>query len=169
VPRVVARTEAYAATELRNAGFTVVITDTPSADYSSWTVAAQDPLGGTVVKKGSVVHLTLNSPKPTVAPATTAPTPTAPDTVMYSVWGNGTSSTSITYSSADGSFSQEQANGAAIPWSITLPVSGRYNIYSVLAQADDGDSISCAISRNGRIITQKTSTGQYAIVTCTSG
>jgi hypothetical protein len=45
------------------------------------------------------------------------------------------------------------------------------NIMSLVAQASSGandQSISCSLSRGGRVIATNTSTGGYAVVTCSA-
>lgn len=167
VPNVVGMTRADARAALQELGFTVV-DGTPTLDESD-LVVAQDPTAPGDAATGSVVSLRFAPPSPSPTPTpTTAPAPAPPpaDIVQYSVWGNGSTASSVTYSIPNGAFSQSQVGDASIPWSVTLPISGSFNAFVLLAQAGDGNSISCAITINGQIVDQQTSTGQYTIVTC---
>jgi hypothetical protein len=174
VPGVIGMKQSTAREVLQNRGFAVV--DKAAAERAAVDdpiVIGQDPEEGVTVGLGSVVQLQFAEPAPTRTPTPT-PTPTAvppvpvpaTSTLTYSVWGNGTMANSVTYSIPNGAFSQAQANGAPLPWKIDLPITGSNNVYTVLAQAGDGNSISCTISINGTIVDQQTSTGDYSIVTC---
>ncbi|SDH48003.1 membrane protein [Leifsonia sp. 98AMF] len=160
-------TRANARALLQRNGFAVVDGSVPGGEDD--VVIGQDPGASAEAEVGEIVSLRFSAATPTPTPTPTpvpAPAPPPVDTVQYSVWGSGTSASSVTYSIPNGAFSQSQVAGASIPWSVTLPITGRYNAYVVLAQAGDGDSISCAITINGKIVDQQTSTGPYTIVTC---
>ena len=93
-------------------------------------------------------------------------------TVVYSVTSDGSATGSSTYASfTGGGMHQAQDTNAALPWSKILTLSGEMNIMSLVAQASSGasdQSISCSISRGGRVIATNTSTGGYAVVTCSA-
>ena len=171
-PDVVGMTRSAARLVLQNRGFAAVDQNLPASEDDR--VVAQQPEASAQAPEGTVVSLrfaasTLTpTPTPTPTPTAAAPVPAPPpvDTVQYSVWGNGSSASSVTYSIPNGAFSQSQVADAGIPWSVTLPITGSYNSFVMVVQAGDGNSISCAISINGRIVDQETSTGQYTVVTC---
>jgi len=88
--------------------------------------------------------------------------------VVYEVTGQGTGEAmSITYVT-NAQFNQAQENGASLPWSKTVDLgNGLFNLASVVAQAGDGTtSITCKITKDGEVLVENTSTGQYALVTC---
>lgn len=110
-------------------------------------------------------------PDPAVGPPAEPPpagTSTGEDVIRFEVTGTGTGS--VTYV-ADENFSQQQENGVALPWAaeITLP-NGLldYQPLSMTAQSTSGDpgEIVCRILRNGALVTESTSSGAYAVVTC---
>ena len=73
----------------------------------------------------------------------------------------------ITYTS-DKNFNQSQENGAKLPWNKTVDLGGGFFTgATVVAQAGQGvDSITCKVSDGDRVISENTSTGQFAVVTC---
>lgn len=92
-------------------------------------------------------------------------------TVTYDVTGNGTKATSVAYLTFDnGSSGTSQANDTAIPFHKTVPIKGgslfSTSIFSLVAQSADGTSITCKITVDGKVISTNTSTGQYAVATC---
>ncbi|WP_141287100.1 MmpS family transport accessory protein, partial [Pseudonocardia saturnea] len=116
------------------------------------------------------------------APAATAPAsddaaaaPAAPvaaadgDVITYEVTGSGGAG-SVTYIK-DENFGQEQANGVALPWTTEVTFDAgalSFQPLSLVAQSDSGgsDEITCRILRNGEEITSSTSSGPYAVVSC---
>jgi hypothetical protein len=94
-------------------------------------------------------------------------------TVVYSVTSNGSGTALITYATfTGGGMQQAQDASATLPWTKTLTLSSvGMNIMSLVAEASSGandQSISCSISRGGRVIATNTSTGGYAVVTCSA-
>ena len=88
---------------------------------------------------------------------------TSPD-ITYSVSGSA-SSASVTYSANGGDIAQE--NDVSVPWSKSLTISGDYSFLSISAQNQGQDgTITCSISRGGKVIKTITSTGGYAIASC---
>ena len=88
--------------------------------------------------------------------------------VVYEVTSQGRgTATSITYVT-NAQFNQAQENGATLPWTKTVDLgNGLFSMASVVAQAGDGvSSITCKITKNGEVLVENTSTGQYALVTC---
>jgi beta-lactam-binding protein with PASTA domain len=70
---------------------------------------------------------------------------------------------------APGSFSIQQANGAAVPWSAAwYPYSapGAYDRGNFSAQNSGGGWITCEIIIDGAVVVSNTSTGAYAVVSC---
>jgi len=91
--------------------------------------------------------------------------------VTYDVTGNGTKATTVTYLTFNnGSSGTSQANGAAVPFHKVIPIKGNSlfstSIFSLVAQASDGTSITCKITVDGKVISTNTSTGSYAVATC---
>lgn len=85
--------------------------------------------------------------------------------ITYTVEG-GTLAGNITYSS-DGAGSQEQASDVKLPWTKTINVSSGFALVSLLAQNSAGKSITCRITdADGKVIKEATSTGKYAIASC---
>lgn len=122
--------------------------DTGIDEQSSWKVASQSPAAGVSLPYGSPVSLVLTQPK-----------------IVYKVTGNGSESNIITYS-PPGQSSPEQASNAHLPWSMSWPDNNLGGFEYVSAQDENGTSISCAIIEDGEVLQSQTSTGQYAIVTC---
>lgn len=124
----------------------------------------------------------LPTTPPTAAPA--APAVTAPesdavasapaastggDVITYEVTGSGTAG-NITYVKDD-KMGMEQVNGTSLPWTKEVTFdSGVFTIQplSLVAQSGSGGNgeITCRILRNGEEITSSTSSGPYAVVSC---
>jgi len=95
----------------------------------------------------------------------------AGDVITYEVSGTGGAG-SITYMK-DENFGQEQANGVALPWTKDITFDSgvlSFQPLSLVAQSDSGgsDEITCRILRNGEEITSSTSSGPYAVVSCSA-
>jgi hypothetical protein len=96
------------------------------------------------------------------SPAKLPSTPISRD-IRLSV--TGTTSTSMTYNNGT---EQTQENSQPTPWikeyttKSILPV-----VLLAQNQARGGNTITCAIYVNGKMVTSNTSTGPYAVVTCT--
>ena len=107
-----------------------------------------------------------------VAPA--APADDGKDDITYEVTGEGvTKANNITYVK-DSNFGQQQENAAKLPWSKKVQFdSGMFTAQplSLVAQSGSGGggSITCRILRNGEEVTSSTSSGPYAVVTCSGG
>lgn len=92
-------------------------------------------------------------------------------TVRYEVVGDGVATASVTYV-ADENFSQQQANGAALPWSadVAFPDAGVLGVQPLVltaqSQSQTGGEITCTILRDGVVVTSSTSSGPFAVVTC---
>lgn len=84
--------------------------------------------------------------------------------VTYDVTGPSTAD--ITYLTGD--LGTEQAVGADLPWSKTIAVDADAAVLSVTAQNNGSGSITCSITRDGVVLSTHTSTGAYAVVTCTA-
>jgi Mycobacterium membrane protein len=86
-------------------------------------------------------------------------------TAVYSITGNGTAD--ITYDTlTDGNTGSSQADGSALPWTKTVTGKGLITIFSVDAQLQTGSTVSCKITVDGKVVSSHTSTGQYAVVSC---
>lgn len=75
--------------------------------------------------------------------------------------------TSVTYA-ADENFNIAQENGVDLPWTKTVDMGDSlFSMTSLSAQAGDGvTSITCRILKGDEVISENTSTGQFAVVTC---
>jgi hypothetical protein len=92
---------------------------------------------------------------------------TAKHTVIYSVTGDGV--VNITYATyTNGSTGTEQVANQQTPWSKTFVASGLFNAYNVGAEIASGNSATCSISIDGKVVVSKTSTGQYSNVDCSA-
>ncbi|MFD4179975.1 MmpS family transport accessory protein [Rhodococcus sp. NPDC058514] len=85
--------------------------------------------------------------------------------VTYEVTSDGPTASSITYTSGD-SANTAQDNGASLPWSRNVTVSG-LKIVSLTAQAgESATTITCTVRQGSTVISEQTSTGQFAVVSC---
>ena len=76
----------------------------------------------------------------------------------------------VTYTSDD-SFNISQENGVALPWTKTVDLgSGIFGGGASLQAQGDGstDSITCRVMRDGEVVSENTSTGQFVVVTCSN-
>ncbi len=107
------------------------------------------------------------------AGAAGAAQPAAAEGITYEVTGvssgdGGTGiESSVTYTSDD-KFNQSQENGIQLPWTKNVDLgNGFFSGASLIAQAGDGvESITCRILDGGEVISENTSSGQFAVVTC---
>lgn len=123
------------------------------------------------------------APAPTLLAATeqggpAAPAPAAaapagdPDQITYEVIGDGVSkANNITYIKDD-HMGQQQANGVKLPWTktVTIPDTG-FRPLSLVAQSGSAGNgkITCRVKDGtGKVLTESTSEGQYAVVTCSA-
>lgn len=90
------------------------------------------------------------------------------DVVTYEVTGSG-KATNVTYIK-DKNMGQEQVAAASLPWSKQVTFDGgtfSFQPLSLVAQnGQSGGNITCKISKNGKEITSSTSSGPFAMVTC---
>ena len=89
------------------------------------------------------------------------------DQVSYSITASTSDSALITYSE-DANFNISQENGAELPWTKDLTIPSGSRILSLSAQNSGGGDISCSISVGGQVVDTATSSGDYAIVTCSN-
>ena len=99
-----------------------------------------------------------------------APAVPASSGTTYEVTTEGGGTALVTYTS-DGSFNISQENGAALPWTKTVDLGsgilGGGAGASLQAQGDgSADSITCRVTHDGEVVSENTSTGQFAVVTC---
>lgn len=111
------------------------------------------------------------APSSQAAPPTTAAAPAKPAGktahVVYKVTGAQTS-TNITYST-DSLGKSAQANGEALPWSLEKDLPKQpFGIYTLIAQNAGDGAITCEIEVDGKQVDTQTSTGAYAVVTCST-
>ena len=88
-------------------------------------------------------------------------------TVRYEITGAG-KATNVTYSS-DSTGSQSQEANVTLPWNKEIRVpEDKINVPTILAQRGAGaGEISCRITVDGKEAAEATSSGEYAIATCT--
>ncbi|WP_433754655.1 MmpS family transport accessory protein [Nocardia sp. CA-135398] len=88
-------------------------------------------------------------------------------TVKYEVTSDGPIAGNITYSSGGDAGQIAQANEQPLPWSRDVTVTGFVKAVSLSAQADEGATkITCRITEGGKVIAEQTSTGPFAIASC---
>ena len=87
-------------------------------------------------------------------------------TLKYEVTSDSDAVTTVTYATFDdGSYGQEMATGAELPFVKELEVT---QMFTLVAQASlDASTITCKISLDGEVIAEQTSTGPASVVTCT--
>lgn len=92
--------------------------------------------------------------------------------VRYEVTSDGKTLTSVSYLTVnDGKSATAQATGAAAPWTKEIPIEDdglfETSIFSLVAQAGaDATTVTCKITADGKTIQESTSTGAYAVATC---
>jgi hypothetical protein len=112
------------------------------------------------------------------APATNDPDPAAPSPlatptmpkltagqhqITYKVGGTATKAL-ITYATPAG---QEQQNGASVPWRKAFKAPD-FSVLTVSAQNKGTGTVTCEIDVDGKTKKKSTSSGAYAVVTCTT-
>lgn len=176
VPDLTGMTGDEASAALDTADFRDISFTTNYASMDSF-VEWQSPAAGTWWSKTSSVRVTLDptSARSTASSATMAstPAPTAPTTSYvepsstYTYKITGKNSAMITYSSTGGNTSQ--VSSAELPWSksVESPGYSGMSFAYVSAQNSGGGTISCQIiGPSGNVISENSSEGAYAIVTC---
>jgi hypothetical protein len=91
-------------------------------------------------------------------------------TVTYTVTGSG-KATSISYLTVNGGDTgEEQANGKTLPWKKVVKIKDdglfETSIFSLTAQNGGTGKITCKIEADGKTISKHSSSGQYAVVSC---
>ena len=61
---------------------------------------------------------------------------------------------------------QSQRTDATLPFREEVADPGSFAVASMVAQNGGSRSISCKVSRGGDVLAEQTSSGQYAVVTC---
>ena len=140
VPNVVGMADSAASSTLTNAGLSP-----RGVAMGSRKVASQEPAAGTIVPLNAEVTVTLEEPS-----------------VVYEVVGNGSRAT-ITWI-PPGTYSISQAVDEPLPWRKSFPTGSDYANFN--AQMMNGNSITCNIYVNGELVKTNTSTGPYAVVSC---
>jgi hypothetical protein len=122
----------------------------------------------------------LESSAPAPAESSAAAEETVPSTeaaagsrtVHYEVTSDGKTLSSVSYLTVnDGKSSTQQDTSATAPWSKDVPIvdEGLFtsSVFSLVAQAGaDATTISCKITADGKTIQESTSTGPYAVASC---
>lgn len=100
-----------------------------------------------------------------VSSAVSAAAGGGPATVLYEVTGPE-STNNITYS-ANGTAGIAQENGAAAPWSKEVQFEdGSFRVATLTAQNAGGGDITCRITVDGEVVSETTSSGEFAVVSC---
>jgi hypothetical protein len=92
--------------------------------------------------------------------------------VTYEVTSDGKTASSVAYATFDlNGGGTKQSTDAALPFKVDVKLADASmfstSIYSLVAQAADGaTTITCKVSHNGKVVSTNTSTGAYAVVTC---
>jgi hypothetical protein len=100
------------------------------------------------------------------------------DTIVYEITSDA-SHVSATYATfTAGNVGEAQDNSATPPWTKTVKAKSSWvHSFSLVGQmspaalsggGNDGTTISCKITVNGKVVAQQTSTGQYATVSCSA-
>jgi hypothetical protein len=84
-------------------------------------------------------------------------------TVRYEVSGDSGAANNVTYMINNG---QQQDIKVALPWSKEFTIGQGFQPLVVNAQNAGAGSINCRILVDGRVISDHTSNGQYAVVMC---
>ena len=97
-----------------------------------------------------------------------------PKEIKYEITGDG-GTANISYSTfTNGSSGSESANGAPLPWSKTItPESSdswsTFNSFTLSGMGTaDTTTLTCTITVDGKVTSTQSSTGAYALVTCSS-
>lgn len=126
-----------------------------------------DEQAAKVYELAQMIICPYSVPLTTVSTAAQQPTM---EVIAYEVTGNGVRTAgTITYIK-DNNFSQEQVNSVRLPWTkkIEFDAYRSFDALSIVAQSGSGGngSITCRILRDGTELTSSTSSGPYAVVTC---
>lgn len=131
--------------------------------YASMVAAAVSGLPTTVPAAAPAVSA------PESDAVASAPAAAGGDVITYEVTGSGTAG-NITYVKDD-KMGMEQVNGTSLPWTKDVTFDAgvlTFQPLSLVAQSGSGGNgeITCRILRNGEEITSSTSSGPYAVVSC---
>jgi hypothetical protein len=90
-------------------------------------------------------------------------------TVTYEVSGDADRAGNITYS-ADENLNLSQREGVTLPWTTDIALPGTFPAATLALTAQSGGEgpgeITCRILRDGEVLSESTSRGPYAVVTC---
>ncbi len=93
-------------------------------------------------------------------------------TIVYSVTGTsrGTAINYATLQEGDGQSGSSELTAVALPWTRTISASGLVTIYHVSAETGPaGGSVTCSITDNGSLVSEKTATGAFRSASCNWG
>jgi hypothetical protein len=105
------------------------------------------------------------APKSTIPPLVAAPKTGNGKVVTYEVISDSGSLNSVTWFDENNALQQD--SGVTAPWSLTVNNNSSFITAGVTAQTD-GTSVTCRVTVDGKVEEENTSTGQYAVVNCTS-
>jgi len=93
-------------------------------------------------------------------------------TIVYSATGTsqGTAITYATLQEGNGQNGSAEITAAALPWTRTISASGLVMIYHVSADVGPaGGSVTCTITDNGSLVSEKTAVGAFRSASCNWG
>lgn len=93
-------------------------------------------------------------------------------TIVYSVTGTsqGTAITYATLQEGNGQNGSTELTATALPWTRTISASGLVTIYHVSAVVGPaGGSVTCSITDNGSLVSEKSAVGAFRSVSCNWG
>lgn len=99
----------------------------------------------------------------TKGPGAAQPASGGAHTIVLDV--TGPTAADITYGTGT---DQSQDNGAKVPWQKTLSFANLPFATTIVAQSKGNGAINCKITIDGSVVKENTSTGQYAVVTCST-
>ncbi|WP_170191731.1 MmpS family transport accessory protein [Saccharothrix syringae] len=96
--------------------------------------------------------------------------PVAPThAVVYEVTGPGGKSSEIRFTT-DGANTTERVEAVDLPWrrELVVPAGPGLGIAQVMATNGQGESITCTITVNGRVVASRTARGEFTTVSCSN-
>ncbi|WP_158880777.1 MmpS family transport accessory protein [Amycolatopsis anabasis] len=122
-----------------------------------------------IIGISTITHGGQNPATATVTPAATAPAQVETDRnaqqIGYEVTTTGSGILAVTFMKPLFQIAQETAIKGQ-KWATTVEAYGPAPGVSLTAQNKGGGTITCKITRGGRVVAENSSTGDYAIVSC---
>lgn len=146
--------------------------DDEISNIQSSATAAPDPDSTTQQTEETAEAVPAEEITATATEETTEAPSGSSNTVVYEVTSDAPTAGNVSYATFDnGGMGQEQVADTPLPFSNEVDLGDaeflETNIFSLVAQATDGaTTISCKITANGEVLSEQTSTGQFAVVSC---